>query len=186
MRVLIAFILSIICLVGCTSGNDGVSDSLMLREKMTKGNGYSFTSSITADYGNRTYSFVMDCSALPDGTVNFEITEPESIRGIKGSVSQSGGKLLFDDTVLLFESLTSNQITPAIGSYLMVKAIQGGYIRSVCTQENCVEITIDDTFRSQAFQALLTLNSELVPQQCEIFFNNRRILSIQVENFEPL
>ena len=186
MRLLMVILLSFTCLFGCTSGRGSVSDGLIIREQMTTGDGCAFSASVTADYGDRMYSFTMDCTAQADGTINFTITEPESISGIKGSISQSGGKLLFDDTVLLFESLTSNQITPAIGPYLMVKAIQGGYIRSVCTQKDSIELTIDDSFRSQAFQALITLSVDHVLQGGEIFFNNRRILSIQVENFEQV
>ena len=186
MRILIAMILTLTCLFGCASGNDGVADGLKLREQMTKSNGCSFVASVTADYGNRMYSFTMDCVAKIDGTVDFMITEPESIKGIKGSVSQSGGKLLFEDTVLLFDSLTSNQITPAIAPYLMVKAIQGGYIQSASSDNETVEITLNDSFRSEGFQAIVTLVDNCVPIRCEIFFNNRRILTISVKNFELL
>ena len=42
MRILIAMILTLTCLFGCASGNDGVADGLKLREQMTKGNGCSF------------------------------------------------------------------------------------------------------------------------------------------------
>lgn len=186
MRVLIAIILSVTCLFGCASSDGGVSNALHLREQMSKGCGYTFAAAVTADYGDRLYSFTMDCTAKPDGTVEFVIAEPESISGIKGSVSQSGGKLWFEDTVLLFESLTSNQITPAIGPYLMVKAIQGGYIRSSFDKENLSEIKIDDSFRSEAYQVILTLDDNSLPTLCEIFSDNRRILMISVKNFEPL
>jgi hypothetical protein len=153
---------------------------------MLKGNGHSFLAVVTADYGDRVYSFTMDCTAYPDGTVDFTIEEPASISGICGRVSQSGGKLIFDDQVLLFDSLTSSQITPAIAPYLMVKAIQGGYIRSTANSAETVDINIDDTFRAETYQTVLVLNNEGKPVTCEIFSNHRRILSIQVINFKPV
>ena len=86
----------------------------------------------------------------------------------------------------MFEPLTVGQLTPVIAPYLMVKAIQGGYIRYGNTGDDVCEYTIDDTFHSEAYQVILSVDKDLVPATCEIFWNNRRILSIQVENFVAL
>ena len=170
-------------MTGCSKQSTGVSDALEFRQRLSKAEKITFDAHVTADYGNRMYVFDVSCVAQSDGCVAFTVLKPETIAGITGSVSASGGKLTFDDTVLLFEPLTQGQITPAIGPWLMMKAIFGGYVRAVSDIKDGVEFNIDDTFKSESFQMTLKVNQEQEPIFCEIIWNNRRILSIQINNF---
>lgn len=181
-----AFLLLIFFVAGCGNKNTEVADGLDLRQALQKGEGYSFCASVTADYGDRIYNFVMDCKALPTGNLEFTVTQPETINGVTGEVSREGGKLIFDEQVILFEPITQGQLTPVIGPWLLVKAVQGGYIRSVSENGTAKEVVIDDTYSNETFQVILTLQKDQNPAYCQIFWNNRRILSIEIENFKKL
>lgn len=186
MRIILSTILAILLLTGCSTQSDGVSEALQLRQRLTKGEGASFVTAVTADYGDRIYTFTMECVAKSTGAVDFTVVSPETISGIRGTVSEGVGKLTFDDKVLLFEPLTQGQLTPAIGPWLMIKAIQGGYIRSLADADDCKEITFDDTLGSENYQLVLTLGKDQTPTFCQVFWNNRRILSLTISDFKDM
>ena len=167
----------IFVLSGCVKTKD-ISPGLELRQKMSKGS-FSFRAHILADYEDRIYEFTTDCIWMPDEGLTFTLVAPETISGIHGNVSQTGGKILFDDQILLFDGLSQGNITPAIGPWLMMKAITGGYVRSVC--ENPVVISYDDSFQGEVLDLELTLNENNLPENCDIYLNSRRILSIRIE-----
>ena len=186
MKIFISVILAAAILFGCGRQEDGVSVAMDLRQRLLIAEKSSFDAVITADYGDRMYTFNLACVVLNNGAVEFTVVSPHTIAGIAGSVSDGTGKLIFDDTVLLFEPLTQGQLTPIIGPWLMFKAILGGYIRSVANLNGQYEITIDDSFKSECFQTILTLDTDHNPLFCEIFWNERRILSIQISNYSLL
>lgn len=175
----------LVFLCGCAEKDTGISDALYLRQRISQGNGYSYQAVITADYGDCTYEFTMDCEIDKDGTQHFTLIKPETICGITGVISQVGGKLIFDDNVLLFEPMNRGTLIPAVGPWLMFKAVSGGYIRSG-TDSKINQITIDDSFEGELFQLLLTVNEGGDPVFGEIIFDNRRILSIKVNDFKVL
>lgn len=183
MRVILSVIMVIAILSGCGNKSDSISEAMELRRRLSKGESTCFEAVVTADYGDRIYTFTVASVAQNTGAVDFTVVSPETIAGITGSVSEGVGKLTFDDTVLLFEPLTQGQLTPAIGPWLMIKAILGGYIRSVSNVNDALKFTIDDSFKSECFQTILTLDRDQMPSFCEIIWNNRRILSMQISNF---
>lgn len=183
MRLFISVVLIISMFCGCGNQSDEISKAMELRQRLLNSDRFCFDAVITADYGDRMYTFEVTCTASNIGAVNFTVVSPESIAGITGSVSEGTGKLIFDDTVLLFEPLSQGQLTPAIGPWLMVKAVLGGYIHSISEVNDQTELIIDDSLNTERFQAVLTLDNNLLPSVCEIFWNNRRILSLQITNF---
>lgn len=184
IRLMIVLLL-IAILPGCGTKEPGVDRAMDLRQRMTAGS-FSFQCEVTADYGDRIYVFSMDCVADATGNIQFKLLQPDTVSGISGSISQHGGKLTFDDQVLLFEPLTQGELTPSIAPWIMVKAIQGGYVRSVENQNSHFEIVIDDYHSGESFKALLTVDQTLYPEMCEIIWNNRRVLSIRINGFQYL
>ena len=82
-------------MTGCKNRDNSLEQGLALREKMLQ-KGCSFSAEITADYGDRTYSFQMSCSADVEGNLSFTVQKPDSISGIAGTISAAGGKLTFE------------------------------------------------------------------------------------------
>ena len=78
---------------------------MALRARLLAADGCTFHAEITADYGDKTYSFETECLANEQGGISFKVTEPESIEGVTGTVSAEGGKLTFDGEALAFELL---------------------------------------------------------------------------------
>lgn len=178
MKRLIPFILCIILLCGCSQTED-MDDALALRSAILQANACTFSINITADYGDKTYDFSMNCVADEKGNVTFTVTKPETIAGIKGSITADGGNLSFDDTFLSIPMLTDDQITPVSAPWILMRTLRGGYITS-CADGR---VTIDDSYADDALTLDITLNHENMPQVAEIYWKNRRILTLEVTSF---
>ncbi len=156
-----------------------MDEALALRAAILQAQSCAFTAGITADYGDMTYSFTMDCVADNQGNVTFTITAPETIAGITGKLTADGGSLTFDSTALAIPLLTDEQLTPVSAPWIFMRTLRGGFITS------CAEgrITIDDSYDADALKLDITLNSEKLPALAEIYWKNRRILTVEVKSF---
>ena len=81
-------LLLILCflLTGCRAEDDCLRQGISLREKLMAQR-CSFTAQITADFGDKLYTFSMGCSTDQQGNVSFIVLAPESISGISGTLS---------------------------------------------------------------------------------------------------
>lgn len=170
-------------LSGCSGGNSELKRAMALRAELLASNGYSFDTMVTADYGDKIYTFGMNCQVDNLGNLSFTVTEPESIAGITGTVSESGGKLTFDDTALAFELLADGQVTPVSAPWILVHTLHSGYLTSCCAEGDGLLLTIDDSYEDDALNLTIWLGENDLPTQAEILWQGRRILSLEVKNF---
>lgn len=184
-RILMVFI-AILFLFGCSNAKSSVEPGLKLREKLLSGNGCKFTAVITADYGDVTQTFSMDCAADADGNIDFTVLEPEAISGITGKISNEGGRLTFDDHALAFSLLADGQIAPVSSPWIVLKTLRSGYIRACETKKEGAHLIIDDSYEDDALQLDIYLSSDHIPVQADILWRGKRYLSVAVKNFQFL
>lgn len=183
MRKLAGILLVMVLLTGCLGQNDDLDRMMELRAKLLSSE-CSFQTEVTADYGDKLYTFGLYCEGDTQGNVGFRVTSPESISGIEGRTSSDGGKLTFDDTALTFPLLADDQVTPVSAPYLLVKTLRGGYVRSVGEEEDSLRVTIDDSYEEDALQLDIWLNGDNLPVRAEILYEGRRILSMSITDFQ--
>ena len=109
MKRILAFLLVLFLLPGCTGQGSELDRAMALRTKLLA-QGVTFDIRITADYGNVVHSFSLACQADSQGNVSFTVTEPESIRDITGTIVSGTGKLTFDDQAIAFDLLADGQL----------------------------------------------------------------------------
>ena len=170
-------------LSGCSGKNDLSDRAVALRSKLQAAHGCSFDASVTADYGDKTYTFAMGCRVDAHGNLSFTVKEPENIAGISGAIGNSGGKLTFDEHMLAFPMLADGQVTPVSGPWIFLKTLLGGYLTACGQEEEYLHLTIDDSYAEDALQLEIWLNEADVPVQGEIVYDGRRILTMRFENF---
>lgn len=173
----------LVVLMGCSSEDRELARAMTLRDNLLSAQGCSFQASVTADYGEELYEFSMDCHGDSNGNLLFEIISPESIAGIKGTVSDSGGTLTFEDTALYFPLLTDDQLIPAAAPWIFLKTLRSGCLNSVCMEDSLLRITADDSYAEDALHLDIWVDEEDRPVQADILWDNRRILSLKVEEF---
>lgn len=185
MRRITLLILLVLILTGC-SGDDGISKAIALRQEIISSQCCTFDATVTADYGEKLYTFVMRCKSNATGSLDFEVLEPESISGITGEVSSVGGKLTFDNEVLAFELMADGQLTPVSAPWVLMHSLRSGYIRSCNHNDEGLSIQIDDSYRQNSLHLNLWTDANGILNHAEIFFDGRRILSLMVRNFQIL
>jgi hypothetical protein len=183
MKKLVSVLALVFVLAGCGGKHEDLDRAMVLRSKFLAAGGCSFDAVITADYGDKIHTFGVTCTADGQGNVTFTVTEPETIAGITGKLSGEGGKLTFEDKALAFELLADGQVTPVSAPWLFVKTLRSGYVASYGMDGEQLRISIDDSYEENALHLDYWLGEGDLPVRCEIVYDDRRILSLEVSNF---
>ena len=182
MKRLWIFVVLSFVLCGCGRKNDEIQYGMQLREGMLK-NSSSFVAEITADYGDKRYTFSTGCTADAAGNLSFIVLSPETIGGVAGKITSESGFLTFDDAVLAFPHLADGELSPISAPWILVKTLRSGYIASAGKDGEYILLTIYDSYEEDALQLDVWLNSQNEPVQAEILWQGRRILTIVVKDF---
>ncbi len=180
MKKLVAAALALL-LTGCAGADRGMEQAVDIRSQVLS-TACSFSVEITADYIDAREQFSMDCTWDPEGTLRFQVTEPEEIAGICGSVSGTEGTLDFDDTVLALPLMAQERLSPVSGPWVMMKALASGNLIACDSQEETLHLTLRDSYADDALDAEVWLDGK-APQAAEISWKGRRNLTMEIENF---
>ena len=182
-RILVIGMLPLL-LLGCKPRDDMLERLLSFRESITQSKA-TFETEITADYGEEYYVFSMSCSVEETGDLAFSVLEPESIQDIRGTIDDQGGNLSFDDQILAFDTMAEGRITPVSAPFILMRALRGGYISSVSQTAEGFCAMIDDSYADNALNLQIFFCNNL-PVYGEIFWNQRRIITLKIEDFQVL
>lgn len=185
MKRIVAICILLLMLPGCSRTQARIDRCMELRARLLR-SACSFTAEITADYGDKVYTFTLGCTGDSQGNLTFEVLAPESISGITGTVTGEGGFLTFDDTALQFDLMADGTVTPVSAPWIFVKTLRGGYLTAAGEDGELLRVTIDDSYEDDALQLDIWLDSENVPVQAEILYDGRRILSLILRDFSIL
>ena len=183
MKQIVAVFLTVVMLTGCTGKRDELDRAMKLRANLLGCLGCSFDVTVTADYGDAFYTFVMNCQTGGRGDLQFTVLQPESLAGITGEISSGEGKLTFDDVALHFPLLADDQVTPVSGRWILMKTLLGGYLTAANEEGDLLHLTINDSYEEDALQMEIWLDGNDMPVNAEILYDGRRIVTMVVENF---
>ena len=177
MKKIAAAVVVLVFLTGCSGGSKEMQRGLDLRSELLKASECRFSCEITADYSDKVYTFSMDCQCDSQGDLTFAVTAPET---------DAGGKLTFDDTALQFDLMAEEQLTPVSAPWILMKTLRSGYITSAGMDGGRLRLTIDDSYEDDALHLDIWLGEDDCPEDAEILYKERRILSLKVTNFETV
>lgn len=177
----------ILCLLsGCDGKNTEMERGLALRTKLLQAQSCSFDASIVADYGDKLHRFSVSCKADNQGNLSFTVVKPDTISGITGTVTDSGGKLTFDDIALQFDTMADEQISPVTAPWIFLKTLRSGCITSAGMEDGSLRLSIDDRYEDDALRLDIWLDEKDLPKRSEILYDGKRILSLEVKSFQIL
>ena len=182
MKKLLPLLAVLALLAGCSAEPVEMNRALALRTKLLQASTCTFNAEITADCGEDLYTFGMHCMADEKGEITFQVTKPDSISGITGTLSQEGGALTFDSTALQFELLADGRLSPVSAPWVLMQALRGGYITSAGTEDGQIRLSVNDSFDNDALNLDIWLDEADLPKRAEICCAGRRILTVCVEN----
>ena len=186
MKRIICALLLVILLAGCDDKNTAMDQALEFRNSLLNAGSVSFNAAITADFGDILHSFKMSCHWDRSSVIKFTVLEPVSISGITGTISSDNGKITFDDQALLFDTLADGMITPVSAPWVVMMAMQSGYIKGAGIQDDGYIIQLDDSYKEKTLHINLNMTLDCIPDFAEIFYDGRRVVSISFENFTIL
>ena len=186
MKKLAGLMVLLILLTGCRRASGPLDRSLAFRARLLEGSGCCFDARITADYGQAVHCFSMRCKGDGAGDLAFTVTEPASLAGITGRLRDSGGELTFDAEALHFELLTDRELSPVSAPWIFLRALRSGHITSVCLEQDRLRLSADDSYEDGALHLDIRLDPEDTPVNADIYWENRRILTLEIENFRIL
>ena len=179
----LAAVLILVMLTGCGGKHEELERAMDLRAKLLS-SACTFDALVTADYGDQVQSFAMYCETDDQGNLGFRVTEPETISGITGRIEGGEGKLTFRDTVLTFPLLAEEQLSPVSAPWIFYSTLRGGYLTAAGMDEDLLWLTIDDSFEEDALTVDIWLDGEDIPVRAEILYDGRRILTLEIKNFQ--
>ncbi len=182
MKKMLCVIMTVLLLSGCGSREGELDRAMKLRADMIA-SAVTFDAEITADYGEKRYTFSMACRGETDGKLSFTVKEPQTIAGISGTVSSQGGKLNFDTTALAFDLMADGQLSPVSAPWVLMKTLRSGYLTSCNPEGDGLRVAIDDSYKEDALHLDIWLDSRDLPKSAEIYWQGRRLLTISIENF---
>lgn len=183
MRKGILFILLIVMLSGCRQNGGQMKEALEIRQRLLNSKGCQFETVITADYGDKIYTFSLDCTVDKEGTLTFAVKEPETIADITGTISKNGGALTFDGKALAFETIADGHVTPVTAPWLLIKTLRSGYITAAGDDGEQLRLTVDDSYAENDLTMDIWISSKNVPVRGEILWQGKRILTLDVKRF---
>lgn len=183
MKKWVISLLAVFFLTGCDASSE-IERGMALRSAILQGSECRFDTKVTAEYPDRINRFSLDCLFDEKGNMTFSVVEPESISGISGKIESEKGALTFDDVVLYFSLMTDDQISPISAPWILMKTLRSGYLTAACTEEELLHLTIDDSFEEDALKLDIWINKENQPVYADILYKNRRILSMEIINFD--
>lgn len=185
LHILILLMLTVsVMLCGCSGEEPNAG--LLLRQRMSGSNGCCFRAEICADYYGYTNSFVLQCQFDGSGEMTFEVLDPESIYGITGKIRKDRGELLFDDQIIGFSYLCNDVLSPVSMPWLFIRALQSGVMEASGTWSQGSTINLQDTYGDESFLIRCWLDQNHLPVSCEILWQGKRIVTMQLRDFQLL
>ena len=186
MKRILSVCLLTLFLLGCDKPDKSMTEVLNFRERILHAGNCTFQAEIAADYGSDIYRFSVDCTADREGNIIFMITNPESISGISGGISAAGGQLTFNGAVLGFPLLANGELSPVSAPWIFFNSVRSGYLISCASDADGIRLTVNDSYEEDALQLDIWMKDSCVPYYAEILWRGRRILTLEVDNFEVL
>lgn len=182
MKVLPCILVVVLFFCGCGATSSELDSAMELRQKILTAS-CSFTTEVTADYGDEIYCFRMDCNTDTAGNMTFTVVEPASIAGITGEISTDFARLTFDGTVLSFPPLTEGKLSPVTAPWIFMKTLRSGYLSGCGKDGEGLRIFAADSYDDNALQLSILTDAATIPVQADIFWNQQRILTLQISDF---
>lgn len=176
-----------LCLVLTGCGRDKphrqMQDALEFRTEIMAAQTCTFLADVSADYGDRVYTFSLECTYTPGGDGFLTVAAPESIAGISAHVSDDGAKVEFDGAILEFGQTANDRGAPLALPWILGSAWTEGYIESAGRDGDAVLVTCLLGYGEEQLTVETWLASEGIPLHCDVICDGRRFLAVTIRDF---
>lgn len=189
---LVPLMMSLFLLAGCAGSGEqetqtGEELALTLQGEFSRMTACTGRFALTADYGERTFEYVIDATydQVTGGTLT--IVEPELIRGVAANIRAGETALVYDGMSLETGLLTDEGVSPMEALPTFWKQVAQGYIAAVEESKGKLTVTYrpDGQTPGAGLEATVVFDTEShKPTGGELFWDGSRVVEVQVRDFE--
>ena len=173
-------------LTACGGKGDGspMDRALTLRGTYLSANGCTARMRVTADYGQRVYTYTVDAQVGGEETV-LTVCEPAEIAGITARLRSGESLLEYDGAVLETGPLAEDGLTPLAAVSALLEAARGGFIDSCGTEGEALYILCRDPadLPGDGRQTALWFAPDGGLLRGEVSVDGRRVIQCEFEHF---
>lgn len=143
---LFALTIPFLLLTGCFSGGEGqklLDLALTIQSEYRAMTQFSARTELTADYGQRVYSYTLDVRGDGD-EITLTVLQPEILAGITARRKDGETFLEYEDLRLETGFLSPDALSPMTAIPAMLDQLKGGYLMAWCMEDNTLRITCGD------------------------------------------
>ena len=137
---------------GTGGGSQAEELALTIRGEYLAAGGCTATAEITADYGQRVYTYTMDVSLEGEETV-LTLTAPETVAGIRARTAGEESWLEYDGAILETGPLTQDGLSPVSAVPALLDSARAGFMDSCVLEQLDQTQTLRVTCRDPALEA---------------------------------
>lgn len=189
--VVICVLMMTLLLSACGGAEQGnaMQQVLTIRAWYLETTQYTANLSVTADYGQRVYTYGLEVRGT-DGECVLTVTEPQELAGITARIANGESCLEYDGAVLETGNLSADGLTPLSAVPAMLDCVRTGFIDS-CGLERlgdrdtlCVHYRDPERLAGEGREITIWFDSRsgaLI--QGEIFMDGYRVIRCDFEKF---
>ena len=172
----------LLLLCACGAAKEQAQAPVSLRTALMEAGRCRFTLELTADFGDYTRDYTLDCWADTPGSASMMILEPELAKGISAIVGGEDAQVSYDDTILAVEQFESRPISPMAAPYLLSRAWSEGYIRSAGKDGDLEQVHYLLGYGGRQLEIVTWLSGQ-TPVRAEITDGEHVLVSCEIRDF---
>ena len=133
--VICVLMISLLLSACAAAGEKGPQEqALAIRRQYLEHTGCTASLDVTADYGQRVYTYTVDVRTA-GAKLTLTVTAPQELAGITAHVDETGSRLEYDGAVLETGELDRDGLTPLSAVPALLESARSGFIDSCTTEE---------------------------------------------------
>ena len=178
IKKLLPLMISLVLLCGCADNGEESFDEFA--GGVAEADTVSFSADVRAEYSDKTAEFTLRYVQRPE-SAEVEITEPETVAGIKARVTGDALSLEYDGAILDIGSFGDTELSPMSALPLLVRSMTDAHIDITWREDDMIAARL---VPSDDMLVTLWLSSELVPLNAEISYKERTVIFIEINDWE--
>lgn len=184
MKLIPVFLACFCTLTACSKSDDEMQRALDFRTSLLSASSCTFTTEVTADFGQRVYEFTLDCAYhSEDNYADLRVTAPDTIAGIAASVDGEDAEVKFENVSLELGTMAGGHVAPMQLPQILGDAWTYGYVDSIGKAGDGYLVTYRTGYDSDELLIYTYFDTQMVPIRSEVYYEETCVLAADIENF---
>lgn len=175
---MLPLMISLVLLCGCADTGEESFDQFA--RSVAEADCVSFSADVRAEYSDKTAEFTLRYAQSAD-SAEVEISEPETVAGIKARVTGDALSLEYDGAILDIGSFGDTELSPMSALPLLVRSMTDAHIDITWREDDMIAARL---VPSDDMLVTLWLSNELVPLNAEISYKEQTVIFIEINDWE--